>query len=307
MARTTSAAENLGERVFRRAVLCFGLAVAAIAAVLAFRLFEDSRQAWAAFGLRFLWSSAWDPVGESFGALPFIFGTLYSSLLALLIAVPLGTGAAVFLAELAPRRLSDACAFLIELLAAIPSVALGLMGIFVLVPRVREAEHWLRGRLDFLPLFRGEAYGVGMLAASLILSIMILPFITSMAREALLSVPRPLKEAYLALGSTHWEMVRSVSLPYSRSVIIGGVFLALGRALGETMAVTMVIGNTPKMSWSLLDPGATMASLLANEFAEASSDMHLNALMAIGLSLFLITVAVNGAARLAIRRAGKGP
>ena len=294
--------ESRADRRFRRLVTAFASAVILLCAAVALQLASGSRLAWARFGPAFFWSSAWDPVAESFGALPFVFGTLYSSAWALLIAVPLGVGSAVFLAELAPRRVSDACAFLVELLAAVPSVVIGLIGIFVLVPWVRSIEPWLVRHLGWLPFFVGAPYGVGMLCAALILAVMVLPYITSISREVLLSVPQDLKEAHIALGATRWETVWEVSLPYGRAGILGGVFLSLGRALGETMAVTMVIGNTPKVSASLLEPGYSMAAVLANEFSEAVSYMHLNALLAIALVLFLITVAVNGLARLMIRK-----
>lgn len=296
--------ESRGDRLFRGLVLAFGLSVIALALAVGVELAVGSRETWKTIGAGFLWSSDWDPVAEAFGALPFIFGTLYSSALALLIAVPLGVGAAIFLAELAPRRLSAACSFLIELLAAVPSVVIGLMGVFILVPAVRSVEPWLAAKLGWLPFFRGAPVGVGMLAAALILALMVLPYITSISREVLLAVPRPLKEAMLALGATRWEVISGVSLPYARSGILGGVFLALGRALGETMAVTMVIGNTPQASWSLLDPGYSMAAVIANEFAEAASEPHVHALMAVGLALFGITVLVNGLARLLIYRLG---
>ncbi|TBR24882.1 phosphate ABC transporter permease subunit PstC, partial [bacterium] len=223
----------------------------------------------------------------------------------LLISVPLGVGSAVFLAELAPRRLSAVLTFLIELLAAVPSVVLGLMGVFILVPAVRAVEPALGRWLGFLPFFQGAPYGVGMLTAGLVLSIMVLPYITSITRDVLLGVPTPLKEAMLALGATRWEVVRAVSLPYARTGIFGAVFLALGRALGETMAVTMVIGNDPKASWSLFAPGYTMASVIANEFAEATSDSYIHALTAVGLTLFGVTIVVNGLARLLVAKTGK--
>jgi phosphate transport system permease protein len=267
---------------------------------LAIQLTRGSLQTWKAFGFSFLYTSVWDPVQNVFGALPFLYGTVASSLIALLIAVPLGVGSAVYLAELAPRRVSDAVSFAIELLAAVPSVILGLMGVFVLVPAVRLLEPSFSKWLGFIPLFRGAPYGIGLLSAGLILALMILPYITSIAREVLLTVPRPLKEGMYALGATRWEMVRTVSLPYARSGIFGAVFLALGRALGETMAVTMVIGNTPKISASLFDPAYSMAAVIANELAEAAGDAHLSALIAIGLVLFGVTVVVNGAARLLI-------
>ncbi|MDE2292802.1 MAG: phosphate ABC transporter permease subunit PstC, partial [Elusimicrobia bacterium] len=269
-------------------------------AALAWMLASRSRAAWHAMGASFLWKSEWDPVSGVFGALPFLYGTLASSFLSLLVAVPLGVGSAVFLAELAPRRVSNAVCFAIELLAAVPSVIIGLMGIFVLVPAVRWAEPVLTRWLGWTPFFRGAPYGIGLLAAGLILAVMILPYITVIAREVLLTVPRPLKEGLYALGATRWEVVRTVSLPYARSGIMGAVFLALGRALGETMAVTMVIGNTPKVSLSLLSPAYSMAAVIANELAEATSSLHLSALIAIGLVLLAVTVVVNGLARLMI-------
>ncbi|MBI5596539.1 MAG: phosphate ABC transporter permease subunit PstC [Elusimicrobia bacterium] len=297
-----SPVEGPGDRRFRHAVFAAAAVILLLAAAIGAELAWNSRLAWKAEGLRFLWSSTWDPVEESFGAWPFLFGTLYSSFLALAISVPLGVGSAIFLAELAPRRISDAATFLIELLAAVPSVVLGLMGVFVLVPAVRAVEPALARWLGFLPFFQGHAYGVGMLSAALILSVMVLPYITSISREVLLGVPMPLKEAMLALGATRWEVVRGVSLPYARDGIVGAVFLALGRALGETMAVTMVIGNTPKVSWSLFAPGYTMAAVIANEFAEATSDAYLHALVAVGLALFGVTIVINGLARLLIAR-----
>ena len=298
--------ESRADRSFRWGLCLAAGAVLLLAASVAAQLAWNSRLAWARYGVPFLWTKVWDPVAEDFGAWPFLFGTLYSSFLALAISVPLGVGAAVFLAELAPRRLSDAATFLIELLAAVPSVVLGLMGVFVLVPAVRAVEPALGKWLGWLPFFSGPAYGVGMLSAALILSVMILPYITSITRDVLLGVPRPLKEAMLALGATRWEVVTGVSLPYARSGILGAVFLALGRALGETMAVTMLIGNDPKAAWSLFAPGYTMSAVLANEFAEASSDVYLHALTAIGLTLFAVTIVINGLARLMLRRGARG-
>lgn len=267
--------------------------------------------AWAAlpsikkFGWRFLFTSTWDPVAEVFGALPFIYGTLVSSLLALLIAVPLGLGAAVYLAELAPLSIRLPIAFLIELLAAIPSVVYGLWGIFVLAPWLRAwVQPALGASLGFLPLFQGPPYGVGMLAAGVILSIMIVPFITAVSREVLLAVPNTQREAALALGATRWETTRMAVLRYGRSGLIGAVLLGLGRALGETMAVTMMIGNRPQIALSLFAPGYTMASVIANEFTEATSDLYLAALIEIGLLLFAVTVAVNALARLLVWSVG---
>lgn len=281
--------ERAGDRLFRLVIAAFAGLILLAAGALAWQLARESAATWKQFGLSFLWTSDWDPVEEIFGALPFLYGTAVSSLVALAIAVPLGVGAAVFLTELAPRRLAEVLMFAIELLAAVPSVILGLMGIFLLVPAMR---------------YLGAPYGVGMLTAGLILAFMILPYITTITREVLLTVPRPLKEAMYALGATRWEVVRGVSLPFSRSGIVGAVFLSLGRALGETMAVTMVIGNTPRISASLLDPGYSMAAVIANELAEAASDAHLSALVAIGLTLMAVTIVVNGAARLMLYRLG---
>jgi phosphate transport system permease protein len=278
-----------------------------VSVALGLQLVKGSWRTWATFGPRFLFTSTWDPVNEVFGALPLIYGTIVSSMIALIIAVPLGVGSAIFLTELAPRRLADAVGFAIELLAAVPSVILGLMGVFLLVPAVRGIEPVLTRTLGFLPFFRGAPYGVGLLAAGVILAVMILPYITAITREVLSAVPRPLKEGVYALGATRWETVRLVSLPYARSGILAAVFLALGRALGETMAVTMVIGNTPKISASLFDPAYSMAAVIANELAEAAGDAHLSALIAVGLVLFALTVIVNAAARILIYRLERRP
>jgi len=258
-----------------------------------------------AFGVRFLYTSSWDPVRDEFGALPFIYGTLVSSLLALVPAVPLGLGAAVFLSELAPRWARGPVSFLIEILAAIPSVVYGLWGIFVLAPWLRVWVQPMLGRtLGFLPLFQGPPYGVGMLAAGIILAIMVVPFITAVSREVLMAVPNTQREAALALGATRWETTRMAVLRYGKSGLIGAILLGLGRALGETMAVTMVIGNRPEISASLFAPGYTMASVIANEFTEATGDLYLSALIEVGLALFAVTVLVNGLARVLVWRMG---
>lgn len=303
--RRRGQAERAGDRFFRYLVLGFGGLIILLALAMGFELIRNSQLAWKEFGFSFLWTKVWDPVEEQFGALAFIWGTLYSSFLALLIAVPLGIGSAVFLAEMAPKKISNAITFCIELLAAIPSVILGLMGIFILVPLVQKVEPFMIKHFAWLPFFHGYPYGIGMGTAGLILAIMILPYITSISRDVIMSVPRPLKEASFALGATHWETVRRVILPFSRSAIIGSVFLALGRALGETMAVTMVIGNTPKISLSLMDPAYSMAAVIANEFAEAISDLYVHSLIEVGLVLFVITIVVNGLARLMIYQMGK--
>jgi phosphate transport system permease protein len=298
---------GLGDRVYRVIVLASVWLVLLLGASLVVALVWESREALRTFGLRFLVTSHWDPVAGEFGALPFIYGTLLSSLLALLIAVPLSLGAAVYLAELAPSWVRPPIAFLIEMLAAVPSVVYGLWGIFVLVPWLRDwVQPALGATLGFLPLFQGPPYGIGMLAAGIILSIMVVPYITSVSREVLLAVPGSQREAALGLGATRWETTRIAVLRYGRSGLIGAILLGLGRALGETMAVTMVIGNRPEIAASLFAPGYTMASVLANEFTEATSDLYVSALVEIGLLLLLITMVVNGLARLLVWTVG-GP
>jgi len=268
-------------------------------------LVVESMPAIRRFGLSFVTGQEWDPVKEAFGALPFIYGTLLSSLVGMFIAVPLGIGAAIYLAELAPFWARAPIGFLIELLAAVPSVVYGLWGIFVLAPFLRSwVEPLLGGTLGFLPLFQGPPYGVGMLAAGIILSIMTVPFIATVSREVLLAVPNTQREAALALGATRWETTWIAVLRYGRSGLVGAVLLGLGRALGETMAVTMVIGNRPEISASLFAPGYTMASVLANEFTEATSDVYLSALVYVGLLLLVVTVMVNAAARLLVWTVG---
>jgi len=260
------------------------------------------------FGLGFLTSSDWDPVAERYGVAPAIYGTLVSSFLALLIATPLAVGASVFLTEYAPAWVRRPVAFLIDLLAAIPSVIFGLWAIFVLLPILRGTViPFLRDTLHLgaTPFFSGPAYGPSMLAAALILAIMILPYIAAVSREVLLAVPRSQREAALALGATQWEMVRGAVIPFARSGIIGGVILGLGRALGETMAVTMVIGNRQEISASLLAPGYTLASVIANQFAEATSNLQLSALMAAGFVLFVVTLLVNAGARWLVWRTAR--
>jgi phosphate transport system permease protein len=248
-------------------------------------------------GWKFLFETDWDPVADRYGALPYIWGTLVSSFLALLLAMPLGIGSAVFLAELASRRVGTVISFVMELLAAIPSIVYGIWGFFVLAPWLRTAiEPWLIEHLGFLPLFRGFPFGIGMLNAGIVLAIMIVPTIVSISREVLLATPSSLREASLALGATRAEAI-GVALDAAKPGILGAVILALGRALGETMAVTMVIGNTNRISLSLLDPGATMASIIANEFTEATGALYLSALIQIALVLFAVTIVVNALAR----------
>jgi phosphate transport system permease protein len=273
--------------------------VAAIAFVLAVGAMPSIRR----FGPAFLWTLRWDPVHNVFGALPFVFGTVVSSLLALLIAVPISLGVAVCLVEIAPLRIAVALSFVIELLAAIPSVILGLWGIFVLAPWVRAVvEPALGAALGWLPLFSGPHYGVGLLTAGFILAIMIIPIVSSVSRDVLRAVPAEQREAMYALGATRWEVVSRAVLPYGRVGIIGAVILGLGRALGETMAVTMVIGNRPQIPMSLFQPAYTIAAVLANEFSEATSDLYLSALIQMALVLLGLSLIVNALARWLVAR-----
>jgi phosphate transport system permease protein len=283
---------KVGTGAFAALVL---ILVAAIGAVLLRESILSVRE----FGFAFWVTDTWDPVGHDFGARPFIWGTLYSSFLALLIAAPISLGIATYISELCPARLRQPLIFLTELLAAIPSIVYGLWGLFVLVPLVRDLENAMPESLRALPLFSGPPIGLGMLSAALILAIMVTPFISSLAREVLKSVPRTQREGAYALGATQWEAIR-VALSYGRTGIVGAIMLGFGRALGETMAVTMVIGNSPTVSWSLFSPQYTMAAVMANEFAEAVDDLHLHALIEIGLVLFIITLIVNAFSRLLI-------
>ncbi len=299
----------IGDRVYSGAITFFAICVPLLLGLIAIEIAAAGMPAFQKFGLSFLTSSRWDPVNGVFGAAPAIFGTLVSSAIALIIATPLAVGVSIFLSEFAPRLLRRPVAFLVDLLAAIPSVVYGLWGIFVLLPVLRVyIMPFLRDTLHLgvLPLFSGPAYGPSMLAAGLILAIMVLPYVSSVSREVLMAVPRSQREAALALGATKWETIWGAVLPFAKSGIIGGVILGLGRALGETMAVTMLIGNRPEISASLFAPGYTMASLIANEFSEASSDIHLSALMAVGFTLFVITVIVNGIARWLVWQVSRG-
>jgi len=298
---------RLADRAFYTATFIFAGLVLIIVAAIFIELVAMSWPSLIKFGPRFITSTAWDPVARKFGALPLIFGTVVSSTLALLLALPLGLGVAIFLSDIAPSWLKTPVGFLVELLAGIPSVVYGLWGIFVLAPVVMDhLAPWLNRYFGWLPLFKGASYGVGMLTAGLILALMVVPFITSVSREILMTVPRDQREAALALGMTRWEMIRYAVLPYGRVGIIGAAILSLGRALGETMAVTMVIGNTPKISASLFNPAYSMAAAIANEFTEASSPLYLSALIEVGLVLFGVTFIVNALARLLIWRVGGG-
>jgi phosphate transport system permease protein len=298
---------SYGDRVFRVLLTLGAVSVPVLLGFLVYQLWTGSELAISKFGLGFLTSSTWDPVAEQFGAFPLIFGTLVSSFIALLIAVPLSLGVAIFLTEFAPKAIRQPIAFLISLLAAIPSVVYGLWGIFVLIPLLRTTLFpFLRETLGFLPFFQGPIYGPSMLAAGIILAIMVMPYVMSVSREVLLAVPDSQREAALALGATRWEAVITTIVPYARSGIIGAIILGLGRALGETMAVTMLIGNRHEIATSLFAPGYTMAAAIANEFTEAVGDLHLSALAYVAFLLFVVTVVVNAGARLLIWRVARG-
>lgn len=291
------------DRLFRVLTTVLALAIIFLAGLLVFQLVIGSWPAMREFGLSFLVSRQWDPVHGQFGALPFIYGTLASSVLALILAAPLGVGVAIYLAEMAPAWIRIPVSFMVELLAAIPSIVYGVWGLFVMAPWLRESvEPWLAEHLGFLPFFQGPGFGVGILAAGLILAIMVVPTIAAVSRDVLLSVPDSQREAMLALGATRWETTWKVVIPYGWSGIIGAIILALGRALGETMAATMVIGNSLDMSISLFAPANTMASIIANSYAEATSPLHLGALIGIALALFAVTFLLNIIARLLVRR-----
>jgi len=294
------------DRAYQGLLGACALFVFLVAALIVFESTRGAQLSLRTFGWQFLVSTTWDPVAEKFGALPYVYGTLVSSAIAMLLAVPLGIGAAVFLSELAPRRVGEGVAFVVDLLASIPSIVYGLWGLFVLAPLLRTAiEPWLIRHLGFLPLFTGYPFGIGMLDAGIVLAIMVLPTVVSISREILLATPRSLREAALALGSTRAEAI-AVAVDAARPGILGAVILALGRALGETMAVTMVIGNTNRISASLLAPGSTMASVIANEFTEATGTLYLSALIEVALVLFALTLVVNAAARLLVHLATGG-
>jgi len=303
----SAATSPVPDRIFYLAVLGCGLFVLLLVGLIVYQLISKSALSLHAFGWRFFFRSEWDPVNEQFGAWPFVYGTLVSSLVALVLAVPLAVGVAVFITEMCPRWLKSSLAFTTELLAAIPSVIYGLWAIFVLVPLLREyVEPFLGKYFGWTGLFEGTPYGIGMLAAGVILAIMVVPIISSITREVMTAVPQQQREAVLALGATRWEMIRTGVLRNARAGILGGIILGLGRALGETMAVTMVIGNRPEIAKSLFAPGYTMASVIANEFSEATSDTYLSALVEVGLALFIVTIIVNILAQLLVWSVTRG-
>ncbi len=297
---TNPPGSNPADLVFKYITALFAAGVLILVILMGYEMYVGAELSIKEFGWGFFTGSNWDPVLDEYGALPFVYGTLVSSLVALVISLPLSIGIAVFLSEIAPAWLERPLSFLVELLAGIPSIIYGLWGIFVLVPWIRTTvQPFLSGQLDFIPLFRGAPYGFGMLAAGIILSIMVLPIITSISRDVLKAVPRSQREAALAIGATKWESIRII-LRDARSGILGATLLGLGRAIGETMAVTMVIGNRPSISLSLFDPGYTMASVLANEFTEATTDMYISSLIYIALVLFAITIVINMFARILV-------
>ena len=290
-----------GDEIAVLVTLAATVSILLIVGLIVFELFINAKPAISAFGLGFLTSSRWDPNADKYGALPFIFGTCVTSALALIIAIPMGVAASIFLAEMAPPRLSNILTFLIELLAAVPSVIYGLLGIFILVPLIRAyLAPFLKTTLGFTPFFSGDFYGLSFLSAGLVLAVMVVPFIVSVSREVLLSVPREQREAALALGATKWETTWDIVLPNASAGIMGSFFLALARALGETMAVTMVIGNTARITPSLFSPGYSIAAVVANEFAEASGNLYVSSLIYLGLVLFGLTIVINAVARIFI-------
>ncbi|MDX8401310.1 MAG: phosphate ABC transporter permease subunit PstC [Mariprofundaceae bacterium] len=292
-----------GDSLFKGATLLFAVGIVVLFIAIIVALWNESRPSLSAFGFSFLTSSEWNPVLDRFGALIPVAGTLISTLIAMLVAVPLSIGVALFLAELAPAWMRAPFGTAIELLAAIPSIVYGMWGLFVLAPIMSDhVQPWLADHLGFLPLFSGPPMGIGMLTAGLVLALMILPFIASVTRDVFLMTPQNLKEAAYGMGATTWEVVRDVMIPYGKRGIVGAVFLGMGRALGETMAVTFVIGNAYHLSWSLFAPGNSIASTLANEFTEADSDLYMSSLIELGMILFLITFIVLGLAQLWLRR-----
>ena len=290
-----------GDEVAYLLTLSSAIFILLVVGLIVLELWTNSQPTVKQFGWSFLGSSRWDPNGNHYGALPFIYGTCVTAFLALLIAVPLGVAASIFLAEMAPPALSNFLTFLIELLAAVPSVIYGLIGIFVLLPIIRDyLVPPLTKAFGYLPIFQGDFYGVSFLSAGLVLSVMVVPFIVSVSREVLRAVPVEQREAALALGATKWETTWQIVIPNAKTGIIGSIFLALARALGETMAVTMVIGNSPKITASLLSPGYSIAAVIANEFAEASGDLYVSSLIFLGLVLFGLTIVINGLARILV-------
>ncbi len=309
-ASSLTARPRIGDSLFKLATGAFAVLIAGVAVLIMIEMAINSKLPIAKFGFGFLTRSVWDPVAQEFGALPFVYGTAVSAVIALVISVPISLGVAIYLVEKAPPKLSNPILFIVQLLAAIPSVVFGLWAIFVLAPMLRSHVYpALQSTLGFIPLFRGNQNGLGMLTAGLILSIMVVPIITAVTTDVLRAVPGMQREAALALGATKWEATLIV-LQNAKSGISGAIILGLGRAVGETMAVTMVIGNRSQISASLLDPSYTIASVIANEFTEATSEIYLQSLIELGLILFFVTFIINMPARLLVwsvtRGAGRG-
>lgn len=296
-------ADRLGDAAFKWVSYFFAVSVMGLMGLILIVLFKESLLSIKEFGLGFLTSSSWDPVGLRFGALPAIYGTVVSSVIAIIIALPISIGIAVFLTEMAPKSLKGPIGAAIELLAAIPSIIYGMWGLFIFAPFLADyVEPFLIDKLGFIPLFTGAPLGIGMLPAGFILAIMIIPFISSVSRDVFTMVPPILKESGYGVGATRWEVIKKIVIPYTRSGIIGAVILGLGRALGETMAVTFIIGNAPEISLSLLDPATSISATLANEFTEADADLYLSSLVELGMILFVITLVVLTSAKLMISR-----
>jgi phosphate transport system permease protein len=307
LSRLAGGSTRFGDAVFSRLTLAFALSVVAILVAMLIFLNIDAWPAIQKLGIHGIGSSTWNAVTEEFGAFPAIYGTLLTTAIALILAVPISLGAAIFLAQMASGWVRTPASFFIEMLAAIPSVILGLWAIFVLVPFVRSpVETWLGGNLGFIPLFHGPPFGVGFLAAGMILAIMIIPIITATSRDIIRAVPESQSEAMLAIGATRWEAIKGAVLPYCRSGLFGAVILGMGRALGETMTVTMVIGNAYKVTPSLFAPGNTISSKIANEFNEASGDVYIGSLVELALILLAISLVVNVLARLLVWRITRG-
>jgi phosphate transport system permease protein len=305
---TRSGPRLTGDGVFRVFIYGCGFLLIAIMGLMVLALLDKAHPSISRFGFSFLWSSTWDPVKSTFGVLPLIYGTLVSAIIALVFVVPMSIGCAIFLSELSPGWLRTPVSFMIEMLAAIPSVIFGLWGLFVLVPFIRDPiERVLGDHVSFIPLFDGPPFGFGLLAAGVMLAIMVLPIITAVSRDIFLAVPNSQREAMLALGATRWEVISQAVIPYARSGLIGAVILGLGRAMGETMAVTMVIGNGFKISPSLFQPSHTIASAIASEFNEATSDIYRGALIEAGLVLLVMSLLVNMVARLLVTRLVRVP
>ncbi|MFV9511155.1 phosphate ABC transporter permease subunit PstC [Tepidibacillus sp. LV47] len=300
--------KNLGDKIFKGIAYVFGFSILFLLFFMVYEMYQGSKLSMSEFGLGFIFQKDWNPVEENFGALTFIYGTIVSSLIALLIATPISVGIGIYLVEVAPKWVRNVVGFMIELLAAIPSIVYGLWGIFVLAPIIAEdvAPFVDKTLGQIIPFFRGPSFGVGLITAGIILAIMITPTIASIAKEVIMTVPNSQREAALALGATKWEMIRMAVLTYARTGIIGGMIIGLGRAIGETMAVTMVIGNRPAIAETIFQPAYSMASVIANEFTEASSNLYLSALIEIGLLLFGVTLLINISARLLIWSVSKG-